>query len=183
MAEKNTPPGPAVDASGQTVIDPTDNVLREVAAANKRQDDLRDMQGRHDKEVREIVERYEEKLRVKESARIDANRSQDQDNARRAAETALAAVQALATQVPITADTVRAASTASLTPIQERLTQIERIQYEQAGQKQQVSDTQVDRRAGTSQTWVIVGVLGAVVFGALGTLISVGSLVYLIVHG
>jgi len=39
------PPGPGVDSEGRAVIDPTRNVLDLVAAANRRQDDLRTAEG------------------------------------------------------------------------------------------------------------------------------------------
>lgn len=183
MAPPNTPPGPGVDASGQAVVDPTENVKALSEAANKRQDDLRTQTEWWLLREMDLRATHASELASKEAARIDANRAQDQDSARRSTETALTAVQALAVQAPITADAVRVAAAASLNPVLERLTNIERVQYEQAGSKQQSVETSVDRRAGTSQVWIVVGVVVAAVTGVLGFLVALGALIYLIAHG
>jgi hypothetical protein len=178
MAKEGVP-GLGVDAQGQPVIDPTKNVSDTVEAAVKRLDDIALLRAYYIEREMELRADFQHQLDAKEAARLDANRSQDQDNARRQAETALAAVQALATQVPITADAVRSASAASLNPIQERLTQIERIQYEQAGQKAGVVETKTDRGANSA---LVFGAIGALV-GVFGFLLGAGSLIFVVVHG
>lgn len=75
-------PGPGVDSTGIPVLDPTANVLALVAAAIKRQDDLRDQEARHVREMLSLRSQYEEKLRDKESARLDAIRTIDVGEAR-----------------------------------------------------------------------------------------------------
>jgi hypothetical protein len=145
MADENSP-GPGVDASGWPVRDPTETVIALQAAAVKRQDDLRALEGIHVREIlssqkehfAEILalrERYEEKLANKESARIDAIRTVDVANVQRAAEVAAEAVQTLATQVPITAEAVRAAQAQALDPITKAIAELQRAQYELQGQK------------------------------------------------
>jgi hypothetical protein len=142
---KNTPPGPGVDASGQTVTDPTANVLDLVEAAIKRQDDLRDLSSAHLREVMTLRSEYERQLRIAETARIDAIRAVDVAAVQRAAEVAAEAVQTLAAQVPITAEAVRTSLAAALNPILNDIAELRKVQYEQQGQKAASVDARSDR--------------------------------------
>jgi hypothetical protein len=63
-------PGAATDAHGLPVVDPTRNVLQLVEAAIQRQDDLRDADARHVREVAALRDRYEDRLREAESVRV-----------------------------------------------------------------------------------------------------------------
>jgi hypothetical protein len=129
-------PGPGVDAYGQPVIDPTQNVLDLVQAAITRQDDLREMQASYttrigemrevhardvselrasyDSQLREQARRSEERLdykdqqlRAAETARIDAIRAVDVGAVNRAAEVSATQAATLATQVATSAEALR----------------------------------------------------------------------------
>ena len=56
-------PGPGVDAYGQPVVDPTQNVLDLVKAAIQRQDDLREMAHRYDAQVGKMREAHAQEMR------------------------------------------------------------------------------------------------------------------------
>lgn len=72
------PPGPAVDAFGRAVRDPTENVLALSEAANRRQDDLREYSEKyfeaktaHIKETGEANFLHRQELAAAESRRVD----------------------------------------------------------------------------------------------------------------
>ena len=91
----NTPPGPGVDASGQSVLDPTANVIALQNAGEKRQDDLRkierqlqhseyksnkdliELYSRHDRDLRKMQADNDRRLRKAEAKRLDAIRAVD----------------------------------------------------------------------------------------------------------
>ena len=79
-------PGLGVDYQGNPVVDPTKNVLDLVAAAIKRQDDLREAESRHVREIAGLRAEYTAELRKAETARIDAIRAVDVGAVNRAAE-------------------------------------------------------------------------------------------------
>lgn len=146
MAEnKKIPTGMAIDPTGGPVIDPTANVIALTEAANRRQDDLRelndklnelrnacareigDLRAAHIKQVGEIREDHQAQLRLAESARLDAIRQVDREDVTKTAAQVLSAVQTLAQMNNTTAETLRtqvastaaAASTAFATAMQE----------------------------------------------------------------
>ena len=174
-------PGAGVDASGNPVLDPTKNVLDLVEAAILRQDDLRKLTTEHVKEIVAIRAEYDEKLRDAETSRIDAIRQVDVGNVQRAAEVQAAQALTLATQVTTSAEALRAqvATTATafdakltlaLEPIQKRIDDLTRAQYETVGQKTQV----VEARAGS-------GAIVGYVVGGVGVLATVITLVVLLI--
>lgn len=59
-------PGPGVDRHGTPVVDPTANVLDLVRAAIQRQDDLRESESRHIRELAAIRAGYDEQMRLAE---------------------------------------------------------------------------------------------------------------------
>ena len=174
-------PGSGVDAEGRALLDPTKNVLDLVEAAIKRQDDLREMESSHVREVAQLRAEYQAELREAESARIDAIRAVDVGAVNRAAEVAATQASTLAAQVSTSAETLRnqvsaaaaaqtVALSAALEPIIKDIADLRRAQYEAQGQKTQV----VEQRASSG---AIVGYF----VGALGVLVSIGALVVLIV--
>lgn len=95
---------------------------------------------------------YEDRLSEKEAARIDAIRAVDVAASQQATKDAEVRASALAKQVSDSAEAMRnqvaAAATAAATslgaalvPIQERLAELTRLQYEQQGQKAQVIES------------------------------------------
>jgi hypothetical protein len=147
----NTPPGPGVDASGQAVIDPTQNVLQLVEAAITRQDDLREAEAKHIRELDAMRDAHAKELRESESARLDAIRAVDINAVQRAAEVAAAQAATLAGQVAASAEALRIAVDQSavqartslslaMDPIIKDIADLRRVQYEAAGQKTQVID-------------------------------------------
>lgn len=167
---KNTPPGPAIDSSGQTVVDPTANVLRLVEAAIKRQDDLRSQGEKHIKEMQDVQSEHYKELRIAEAERINSIRAVDVGNVQRAAEVQATQALTLATQVTTSAEALRTqvaaaasaqtiALNAALDPIQKRIDDLTRAQYEAQGNKAQ----SVDSRASNSAIFgYIVGVVGVI---------------------
>jgi hypothetical protein len=182
-------PGPGVDASGNPAIDPTANVLNLVDAAIRRQDDLREMESRHVRETMELRADFGRQLRDAESARIDAIRAVDVGAVQRAADVAAQQASTLAAQGVTTAEAMRvqvaataaaasAALSAALDPIQKRIEDLSRAQYEAQGQKTQVVETQAKSGLTVAQVAMIVGVVGlivAVIFGAA----TIGLALYL----
>lgn len=151
--------------------DPTKNVESLVEAAMRRQDDLREMESAHVREMMALRADYDEKLRRAETERIDAIRAVDVGAVNRAAEVQDTRASALAAQVATTADAFRASLAAALAPIQGSIEDLRRAQYETQGQKQQVVETRDVRgesRAGTGQ---LLGIIGAVV-GVIALLLA-----------
>lgn len=195
MSEES--PGPSTDRHNDPVVDPTKNVLGLVAAETKRQDDLRIAESEH---VREIIHlradvaairvAHARELREAEALRIDAIRAVDVAAVQQAATVAETRATALANTVAASAEAMRsqvaaaagAAATslaAALVPIQERLAELTRLQYEQQGQKAQVVEGRAeksDRHAG----WSVGAQLAAVglaffslILLTVGTVVSV----------
>lgn len=145
--------GPAVDREGQSIIDPTTNVLNLVEAAIKRQDDLRALESTHVREIMVLRDEmfnmhntYQERLSRQEAERIDAIRAVDIAAVSRAAEVSAVQASTLASQVATAAEAMRnqvaaaAAAAASalataLEPIQKSIEDLRKAQYEQQGQK------------------------------------------------
>lgn len=157
-----TPPEPPTLGP---VKDPTANVLDLVEAAIRRQDDLRQLEAAHTRE-----------MRLAEAARIDAIRAVDVAAVQRASEVANQQAATLALQVSTTADAFRAALVAALEPIQKRIDDLSRAQYEAQGQKTQVVES--TSQSGNRGMWVGV-VVGALALGVsfMGT---VGAVVFAI---
>lgn len=173
-------PGIGVDSKGNPVVDPTKNVLDLVAAAIQRQDDLREKDSKHIKEIVGLHAKYDSKLREAETARIDAIRAVDVGNVQRAAEVQATQALTLATQVTTSAEALRAqvAATAAasdtklitaLEPIQKDIADLRRVQYEGVGSRTGTTDS----RASTS------AVIGYIV-GAIGVLSTLVALVILL---
>jgi hypothetical protein len=126
----------ASDRFGNPVVDPTKNVLDLVEAANRRQDDLRQAEQAHMREVltlrtelgnqdskcaaeiaglraenaetlREIEQAHAAELRLAEAQRIDAIRQVDVEAVQRAAEVQSTAADRLAKQVTDSAEAMR----------------------------------------------------------------------------
>lgn len=169
--------GPSTDRHNDPVIDPTKNVLDLVESAIKRQDDLRTMQALHTEEMASLRATYDEKLAAKESQRIDAIRAVDVAASQQATKDAEVRASALAKQVSDAAEQQRnqvaaaaqaqaTSLAAALVPIQERLAELTRLQYEQQGQKAQVQESRdvgAERRdqgaEGRSQATLVLGVV------------------------
>ena len=168
-------PGPGVDAQGRSVIDPTANVIAILQAAVQRQDDLREYEAGCIREVITLRADYDEKLRVSESARIDAIRAVDQGNVTRASEVAAAQATALASQLQVSAEALRAqveatrittADTlaAALQPIQNDVAVLREVQFRQQGEKGAVTD-QHDLRNDTRN--FVVALMGVLILAAV----------------
>jgi hypothetical protein len=149
--------GKGVDSSGDPVIDPTANVLQLVEAAVmrlndlrqaeiRRVDDLRNAESRRVDEQSELRAMYDEKLREAEAKRIDAIRAVDVNAVTVASERAAAQAAVLANQVSASAETLRTlvASSATavanqltqtITPITDRISLLEKAQYEGKGKE------------------------------------------------
>jgi len=149
--------------SQQFIVDPTVNVRGLVNSAVQRQDDLRRsdhahmretvrMQADFEQKMRHTVQKYQEKLDMAESKRIDAIRQVDVSAVAAAAAVQETRANTLAGQVALSADAMRVqvAATAqasqegltrALTPLQAAIDELRRAQYEAAGQKAQVIET------------------------------------------
>jgi hypothetical protein len=149
-------PGAGVDSAGNPVLDPTKNVLDLVDAAMRRQDDLREMESAHIREILTIRGEFMEQLRRAEAARLDSIRAVDQSAVQRAAEVQATQASALAAQVVATADAFRVSLAAALEPIVKDIADLRKTQYEQAGQKSQVTE----RRLSSASVlgWIVAGV-------------------------
>lgn len=159
--------GPGVDRSGNEVADPTLNVKELNEAGLKAQDGLRRASVKHLREQMsglqremELRSKYEKKiadlralhyteLQEKESARLDAQHTDDQ--ARLVAEATASEIRATAlqAQVALSADAVRTTQAAAtqaqaenltrvITPLQASIDSLRQAQSERIGEKQQV---------------------------------------------
>jgi len=156
--------GLGVDARGDPVIDPTENVMSLVEASNKRQDDLREMHNRltaaevkrldaalaHVKEMQELRADHSKEIGALESNRLNAIRQVDVLAVNTAADRAAAAIQALAATTTTNAENLRNALNSTATTIAtqtantvaamtERIAALEKSMYEGKG-KAGVSD-------------------------------------------
>lgn len=176
-------PGAGVDSKGQPVLDPTKNVLDLVEAAIKRQDDLRQMEALHQREIGDLRHEYEAELRKAETARIDAIRAVDVGAVNRAAEVSATQAATLASQVATSAETLRAqvaaaaqaattALAAALEPIQKDIADLRKTQYEQAGQKAQTIESGTGSRAWIGLAIAGVAALSAFFLGVTGIVIT-----------
>jgi hypothetical protein len=166
--DKQSNPGLAVDSSGNPAIDPTANVLQLNAASIKRIDDLFKAERRRVKDLRKAdlqrmrSERrsmkeklgihflYAEKLTKGEAERINAIRTFDVNAVTIAAQSVQTQNALLASQLAANAETLRSLVETSraalatqltqiITPMTERLAQLEKAQYEGVG-KERVTD-------------------------------------------
>lgn len=189
MVEKSFPSagneGPATDRHNEPVVDPTKNVLDLVRAAVERLDDLREAdaktleaESRHLRELMELHANYEDKLRLKETERIDAIRAVDVGAVNRAAEVAATQASALAQQLIATAEASRvqvaAAAQASVTslaaalePIQKDIRDLRDAQSRGQGGKEQSTDTRLNVGAVVGALGLLLGVLFAILGYAL----------------
>ncbi len=163
---------------GRDLRDPTANVHELVVLAVQRLDDLRIAEAHRVNqalagaaELNRMAAEYEEKLRVAEAKRIDANRAADMQAVTVANERTIVQAATLASQVQASAETLRAlvATTAdnaakhlsSLTEeITNRLSALEKAQYESKGSGTGMRDM---------WAWVFAGAMA---------LVSIASVVY-----
>jgi hypothetical protein len=162
-------PGVGVDAFGNQTVDPTKNVLDLVEASNLRQDDLRQLNDRRIdaeirvlaaqiqglKEIATIRSTYEEKLSNAEAKRIDAIRAVDVNAVAVANQKSADQATVLANQVVASADALRGlvattaqaqsqASQQAMTALSDRITTIEKAQYEEKGKQGVVDPMQAE---------------------------------------
>ena len=177
-------PGVGVDSHGGAVIDPTANVIALVTAGMQRQDDLREMEARHFRELLTQETKHAEDLRLAEAKRIDAIRSVDVAAVAQASQQASQVATTLASQVATSAETLRTqvqaaaqaatvALAAALEPIQKDIADLRRVQYEQQGQRAGAVDQRSDaRNAGIDgRAMVAVGLSGLFFLVSIATLI------------
>lgn len=189
--------GPATDRFNAPVTDPTENVIALVEAGMRRQDDLRKAEAKHMREITHLQSTqrktalggiraemslraaYDEKLRLAETARIDAIRTVDVGNVSRAAEVAAAQAATLATQLVTSAEQLRTQveatriSTetrliAALEPIQRDVTELRQVQFQQQGERAATTEGKavsheglVDRR--TERQWIVATIVSILV--------------------
>lgn len=165
--------GKAVDAHGNTVMEPSENVKALSEASNKRQDDLReayeqlfeskikcaneisDLRAKHQETLDQLREGYQEKIARAESARLDSIRQVDREEVAKTAVSANTAISTLAKQttdlattlqktVTDTATAAEARNSAQYTETNKRLSALELSSSEGKG-KQTVVDPQMDK--------------------------------------
>ena len=170
--------------------DPSGNVLDLVDASARRQDDLREAESRHFREVLQIRSTFEDKLRTKESERLDAIRSNDQASLQTAATTAEMRANTLAATVATSAEALRtqvqdaaAASTlslaAALSPIQVDVSELRKAQYQTQGEKTQVVESR--EKGMTAAQWIGVAIAITAVF--LSTIMIVVTIIAILTKG
>lgn len=155
--KKEAERGKGVDSSGAQVIDPTQNVIALTEAANKRQDDLRELTDRftsaridHLAEIVTLRAEHAKEINALESNRLNAIRQVDVLAVSTAADRAAVAISALAATTAANAENLRNALTSTATTIAkqtadtvsaitERIGALEKSSYEGKG-KMAVSD-------------------------------------------
>jgi hypothetical protein len=179
--------GIGVDARGGPVIDPTENVIALTDAANKRQDDLRQLNNeRINAEIRVLQAQFAglkdvinvtadhlKEIRRLETERVNAVRQVDVAAGNTAADRAQVAIQTLAASQAAAAETLRAMVTTTASTIAtqtaenfsalgNRIAQLEKSSYEGAGKGTGAKNT---------VTYVVLAV------GLVMSLITIGSVV------
>jgi hypothetical protein len=169
------------------VIDPTKNVLDLTSAANKRQDDLREMHNRYlGAEIRRLEEtirwmeklsdahqKHDREIHLMEQQKLEAFRKSDETARLTEAERTLAAVQLVARAAETTANDIRAVLNTTATTLAQanaardleynnRISALEKSSYEGAGKGTGAKNT---------VTYAIIAV------GLLVSLITIGSVV------
>ena len=196
MARKQlSSPGPGVDAQGTPVIDPTLNVRHDLAASERRQDDLRDVSAGWQERMADLRFQFTEQLaalraahgaelRQAETERLDAIRRVDQGNVEAAAKVQTQAASTLAGQVAGAADAMRtqvettrqqlqAQIAATNEPLLHGVAELRKVQYETAGSKAQTVETRDVSAGRMGWTYLAVGVVavvGVVLIQQLGTI-------------
>jgi hypothetical protein len=178
MADSHKPPGsspgPAVDRTGQPVIDPSRNVLDLVEQRDRRQDDLREMQARyvsqigqmregHAQYIAELRAQYGTELRIGETARIDAIRAVDVGAAAILANQVAASAEALRGQVEAARQQTATALAAALEPIQKDIQDLRRAQYEAQGKQGQVVESRDVRAESRLNVNVVIAAVAALI--------------------
>lgn len=177
---KNVPPGPGIDSSGQSVVDPTKNVKAILKSAVQRQDDLRrvEFKGIRSEVHLEISSLHSElrdfksfirKINDAETKRIDAIRAVDQANVVVANSAAENRATTLAKQVTDTAIAATVSLKAETDPIRKSIDELRQSQWTIAGGTRQEAETKTDSQTKNANWGLWVGVGTAVLFG-LGTL-------------
>lgn len=182
------------------MFDPTQNVLDLVQAAVLRQDDLRqaekehlrellalrgeqgDNDRRHIKDMVALRAEYDADLREAEAKRIDAIRAVDVAAVAAAAAVQTTQASTLATQVATSAEALRnqvaaaasaqtVALAAALEPIIKDIADLRRAQYEAQGSRAQIVET---RAGGGAVAGYIAGAVGvlALILGGIALLLS-----------
>ena len=156
-------PGVGIDARGGAVIDPTANVIALNEAAQKRQDDLREAEGRridqalkHVEEMASLREHHAWELRESEAKRLDANRQVD-----------VLAVQTLATSTRALADSIAAQTANTVSGLVDRLAALEKSSYTGAGKGEGGEAVKAANRATIGSIVAVIGVLAMLVFNLL----------------
>ena len=180
MVAKNVPPGPGVDSTGQTVVDPTKNVLDLVRAESRRQDDLRSLEFKAirneikislnalRRELRDFKD-YLEKIGIAESKRIDAIRAVDIGNVATARVEAETRASTLAGQVSTVKDAQMAALKTETDPLRKDIGDLRQSQWTLAGGREQIVETRDKNNNWAIWVGVGVAILGIVVSGFLVT--------------
>ena len=168
--------GIGVDARGEPVIDPTKNVLDLTAAANKRQDDLREMHdrvvaaqlGRVEETLKwmeklsDVHQRHDREIHKMEQEKLAAFRASDEVARLTEANRSLAAIQVVERTLNSTATALASQNAENNLEVNRRLAALEKSSYEGAGKGTGTKST---------VTYVVVGV------GLLVSLITIGSVV------
>lgn len=152
--------------------DPTANVLDLVRAESRRQDDLREAEARHTREIVKLRAQYDAELRTAEANRIDAIRAVDVQAVQRAADVATVVAETLRSQVATTAEAARQALETTVRPILATIGDLQRAQYETQGGKSQIVESRSDRRGNVNTTIAATAVLFSLFSVIVGTLIA-----------
>lgn len=188
--------GLGVDYFGGPVVDPTENVIALTEAANKRQDDLRELNNKlfdckadcletvsniradHAKELRmqevrwsEELEKRAKEIRESESNRLNAIRQVDVLAVNTAADRAAAAIQALAATTTANAENLRNALNSTATTIATQTSNTVQQITERLAALEKSSYEGKGKGEGIGATWgVLIAVAGVVI--SLVTVIS-----------
>lgn len=179
--------GAGVDAQGRAVMDPTANVKDIIDAAMQRQDDLREQESRHIREIMGLRSQSAADLRKAEAGRLDAIRAVDVAAAQLTASVAETRAATLAAQVTDTAEALRSevgstaaaaqvSLAAALVPIQDSVAALLRSQYEGIGQKTQVTETQAEgigQRQSAGLWLAAAAAVSAFFLGVAGVVIAI----------
>src|ERR1035437_6430722 len=166
MTAAAPPPGPATDARGVPVTDPSVNVGALVKASVRRLDDLRKAESHRINREAKLRADHAKELALAESKRIDAVRQVDVVNGEKAATALASQVSALAGTTATLADTLRLqveskATTATenlkseLDPMRKDILELGRVWQQQVGERLAAAENK------TGERWNITTLIAA----------------------
>jgi hypothetical protein len=193
--------GPSTDRHNEPVVDPTENVKALNAAANERQDDLRELESRHLREILQLRTDHVQEIRAadaaltserfaavqREQALIESHRVELKDDAAKALAAALAAAEkavseqnrsstlaqdrAVAGMKELIVNNAQV-SQATTNALSDKLEDVKSSVAVIVNQRLGARERATDQRAVTGTTVALIGLGSAILFGIISAVLT-----------